>query len=138
MTAARVSHTHCPPGRFAAFSRLLRPTEARSIFKTAQDDSHVLSIHAPVLLSDPTALPETATIGQLITFSSFATDDFGDSLSYAWSFSDASAGDQATVTHAFASAGLYTATVTVSDGRGGSVKGSVVVTIVEAELRDRH
>ena len=46
-----------------------------------------------------------------------ATD--GDALTYAWAFSDGGSTAGASASHTFAAAGNYTATLTVSDGKGG-------------------
>jgi hypothetical protein len=50
-------------------------------------------------------------------------------LSYAWSFGDGASGVGSSVSHAYSTAGTYTATANVSDGKGGSVQSSVTVTV---------
>jgi len=57
-----------------------------------------------------------ARAGQLLTFSASATDADGDHLDYAWDFGDGTSATGALVEHAYARAGTYTATVTVTDG----------------------
>ena len=58
-----------------------------------------------------------------------ATDAFGDTLSYAWDFGDAANAAGANVSHAYAAAGVYTATLTISDGRGGDFIATQTVTV---------
>jgi PKD repeat protein len=72
----------------------------------------------------PRATPGAAATGgpYEARFDAQATDADSDPLTYAWDFGDATTGAGATPTHAYAAAGTYTATVTVSDGRSGGTK----------------
>ncbi len=67
--------------------------------------------------------PYTGTTGVAVSFNGSASDpsavDSG-SLSYSWSFGDGGTSNVAKPSHAFASAGTYTVTLTVSDKDGGS------------------
>ncbi|HYG76395.1 MAG TPA: PKD domain-containing protein [Planctomycetota bacterium] len=83
----------------------------------------------PVISSSPTAMPNPAGAGQNVAFAVAASDPNGDALSYAWNFGDGTTGSGSAPTHAYSSAGSYTATVTVSDGRGGNAVGSISVTV---------
>ncbi|MGH9388682.1 MAG: PKD domain-containing protein, partial [Vicinamibacteria bacterium] len=49
-----------------------------------------------------------------------SSDTDGDSLSFAWNFGDGARGAGAQVSHTFATAGTYTVTLAVDDGRGGT------------------
>lgn len=49
-----------------------------------------------------------------------SSDPDGDPLSYSWDFGDGSTGSGAIITHRYQTEGTFNATVTVSDGRGGS------------------
>ena len=69
----------------------------------------------PFLPSLPFATPNPATAGQPVTLVSVAGSLSGNPLSYAWDFGDGSTGTGATVTHVYATGGVFTATVTVSD-----------------------
>ncbi len=84
---------------------------------------------APLIDSGPSANPEVVDPGVEVSFSVSASDSNGDALSYSWTFGDGQSGTGATPTHAYAVEGAYTATVTVSDGRGGSVSGTIAVTV---------
>jgi len=61
--------------------------------------------------------PYTGTIGNNINFNGTGSSDpDGDALTYMWDFGDSQTGTGATVQHAYAAAGDYTVTLTVSDG----------------------
>lgn len=84
---------------------------------------------APTVMA--TAAPSSATTGTAITFDgSRASDpDDGDTLTYAWSFDDGATATGATVTHAFSTPGVHTATLTVTDPTGLTTKQAVGVTV---------
>ena len=86
----------------------------------------------PVISSAATASPNPATAGSSVTFAAAASDPDGNALSYAWTFGDGASANGPSAVHAYAAAGTYTASVTVSDGLGGSVSSSVVVTVQAA------
>ena len=84
--------------------------------------------HAP---SANAAGPYSVQAGVSFTLSGSGSDpDPGDLLSYTWSFGDGSKpmiGAQ--VSHTYATAGTYTATLTVTDGKGGSAASTAQVTV---------
>jgi glucose/arabinose dehydrogenase/PKD repeat protein len=62
-----------------------------------------------------------------------STDPDGDPLTYTWNFGDGSPpASGATTTHLYSTAGLYTATLTVSDGRGGTGNAPRVISVGSA------
>ena len=66
--------------------------------------------------------------GETITLNAFATDPNGDSLTYTINFGDGTAGKSGSeVVHTYASAGTYTADVTVDDGHGNIVGKSLQI-----------
>ena len=85
-------------------------------------------------IADAQARPTEAQVGQSIIFDgSDSTDDQPASeLTYAWNFGDGEIGTGQTVHHAYASAGQYTATLTVTDGGGLTGTDTVVVTVTGA------
>lgn len=65
--------------------------------------------------------PYAGTEGTAVTFDgSGSTDPNGAALTYAWTFGDGSSGSGVKPTHAYASYGTYTVTLSVSDTRGAS------------------
>ena len=59
----------------------------------------------------------TASVGSPVQFDASGSRALdGDPLTYTWDFGDGSSGTGLTPTHAYAAAGVYTATVSVSDG----------------------
>ena len=86
--------------------------------------------------SPPTAVPGgpyAATVGVAIQFDgSGSTDPDGDTLTYIWDFGDGSfpsGGGSPTASHAYTTAGTYTATLAVADGVNLPVAATVEVTI---------
>ena len=89
--------------------------------------------------------PYAGTEGSAITLNGIATDGDGDALTYSWSFGDGSpdesgpASTHATRSHTYADnctsecvGGAYVVTLTVSDGRGGTVTRNTSVMIANA------
>jgi glucose/arabinose dehydrogenase/PKD repeat protein len=87
--------------------------------------------------SDNTAPTAVMTVGQAIgdapvtvSFSGLgSTDPDADPLTYTWSFGDGNTGSGATTSHTYEANGVYTATLTVSDGQGGTANTSRTVTV---------
>ena len=74
----------------------------------------------------PTAGP--APLG--VAFSAAGSSDpDGDPLTFAWAFGDGGTASGISTNHTYASVGSYTATVTVSDGRGGSAVKSFAISV---------
>lgn len=83
--------------------------------------------HAPVAVLTSPDLTKSA--GQTVDFyASSSSDQDGDYLSYVWNFGDGTTGTASATTHLYNTAGNYTCTVTVYDGRGGV--GTAAVTAV--------
>jgi hypothetical protein len=85
---------------------------------------------SPVIDSGPNATPNPARAGQSVAFMVTARDPDGDPLACAWDYGDGAQGSGATATHAYAAAGTYTATVVVTDGKGGRVEAAVGVEVI--------
>lgn len=74
--------------------------------------------------------PYSGTAGSPISFSSAgSTDPDGSIASYAWSFSDGTTSTQANPSKSFASAGSYSATLTVTDNLGATALDQATVTV---------
>jgi hypothetical protein len=99
-----------------------------------------VSANFTVVISDEANLPPTAdaggpyegTAGTPVQFDgSGSSDPDGDTLTYDWDFGDGLTGTGVSPTHAYAAAGIYTATLTVSDGINDPVTATAEVTITD-------
>jgi PKD repeat protein len=131
------------------------PTELRltvSIAATAPVGSRVITVTAStqaglvpagfqvVDVPPPNQQPNAAANGPYtgiedaaIAFSSTGSSDpDNDSLQYAWSFGDGATSSEPNPQHAYATPGNYTATLVVSDGRGGSATATASVNVTPA------
>lgn len=111
---------------------------------------YLCSIHGTVMRGtvvvrapDPDNRPPTATAAVAPTtgpapldvhFTADGTDPDGDPLSYHWSFGTGAGADAAHATFRYESPGTYTASVSVSDGRGGTAVHHVPVTVTSDRL----
>jgi PKD repeat protein len=85
---------------------------------------------APVV-SDVSATPASVAPGDAVTFSASGADaDPGEAILLSWSFDDGSTAVGSSVSHAFATAGTHTATVTVTDAPGRTATAQTSVTVV--------
>lgn len=73
--------------------------------------------------------PATANENVKIAFDASSSTDDGRIISYSWTFGDGDSGTGATISRAFAAAGAYNVTLTVTDDRGLSASITKVVTI---------
>jgi len=82
-------------------------------------------------ISSLTATPATLVTGGNSTIRCTASDPDGDTLAYSWTYTGGSiSGTGSTITWtAPATAGTYTVTVLVSDGKGGNVTRNVSITV---------
>ncbi|MDD5051028.1 MAG: PKD domain-containing protein [Candidatus Pacebacteria bacterium] len=72
--------------------------------------------------------------GQQITFTAAATDPNNDELAYSWDFGDNTfvVNNASSVMHAYATSGSHTATVVVSDMKGGVTTATKTITVASA------
>jgi PKD repeat protein len=68
-------------------------------------------------------------VGVPISFSAVGEDADGDTLTYAWDFGDGGTSTEQNPSHFYLTAGGKTATVTVSDGKGGTGSATLNVTV---------
>jgi cytochrome c len=71
----------------------------------------------------------TVTTGTAISFTATGSDPDGDTLTYAWDFGDTGTSASQNPTHTYATAGTFSAKVTVSDGHGGTASDTLSVTV---------
>jgi type 1 glutamine amidotransferase len=68
-----------------------------------------------------------------VAFSATATDRDGDALTYSWDFGDGGTSTSQNPTHTYQQLGYYDATLTVSDGKGGTATRTVLVNVLSTE-----
>jgi PKD repeat protein len=124
--AAMVNHSYLDEGSYSA--KLTVADDASS----DTDDAVVTVRNVPPDIGGIAAPVETVRATPA-SFKVFATDPGPkDVLSVRWDFGDGSAGTGAAIDHAFATAGMYTVKVTVSDEDGGETSASRQVKVVAA------
>ena len=77
---------------------------------------------------DLNANAATGTAPLTVSFSAEADDPDGDALAYLWDFGDGTISGENPASHLYREAGTYTASVTVSDRKGGKARAEVTVT----------
>ena len=78
---------------------------------------------------DVAAVPASGDAPLEVLFTADGTDPDGDTLTYAWDFDDGAEGSGRSVTHVYTHGGTYTATVTASDGRGGTDTAEIPIVV---------
>ena len=82
---------------------------------------------------------QTVNLGSAVSLDgSGSSDPDGSIASHAWSFGDGASASGAKVTHTYASAGTYTATLTVTDDKGATGQDSAAVTVVAPTPKTMH
>jgi PKD repeat protein len=82
---------------------------------------------APVVIIS--ASPDPTTAGGTTTFDGSQSYSGVDIASYSWDFGDGAAAEGAIVDHAYAAAGDYTVTLTVTDANGQTAAGQYPITV---------
>ena len=126
--AQNPAHTYNTPGTYTA-----KVTVAEESGATATDTVEVV-VTDPVGNRPPTvevaALPLSGKAPLIVTLTAQGTDPDKDELTYTWDFDDGSAdGHGWKVDHTYDDAGTYTATVTASDGRGGTDTAEIPIVV---------
>ncbi|MEO5368132.1 MAG: PKD domain-containing protein, partial [Magnetococcus sp. WYHC-3] len=103
-----------------------RPVSAAEVAAMAQ----VSGNRPPTVTASGT--PTSGAAPLAVNFTATGADVDGDTLTYAWTFGDSGTSTAQNPSHVYASAGNYTATVTVSDGKGGTASATVVITVTSS------
>ncbi len=67
-----------------------------------------------------------------------ASDEDGDELTYSWDFEVGDAKEGQSIEHEFLEAGIHNVTLTVTDGKGGSAVGYILVNVTEPVIPDNN
>ena len=123
-TGATATHAYTAPGTYTAVVTVTDGTN------TVTANVPVIVNSAPVLIDPAVANPATTVIMTNVGFSAFASSPAGLPLMYTWNFGDASpTATGASVKHSYAAAGIYTATVSITDGTYPALTSSAKVTV---------
>jgi len=98
---------------------------------TAPRRVHVRGFDAGAPVLSGVSIPASASPGAMLGFAASAFDVWGP-VTLSWSFGDGASGSGGAPTHAFASAGRYTVTVTATDAAGNASSQSGTVTVASA------
>ena len=131
-TGSTATHTYASTGSFKVTVTVTdgQGGSASSAFTLAVNNN------PPVFASQASATPNPAGVGQIVSFSTAATDPNGDALAFAWDFADGTFGSGANTSHTFAAAGIFNVKVIVADGRGGIASSSLMVTVLAPRVGD--
>jgi PKD repeat protein len=125
-TGATAPHSYTSPGTYSA-----KVTVSDGKGGTGTD---TLTVTVTQANRDPVVNASRTPAGNVdkgteVSFAATATDADGDALTYAWDFGDGGTSTDQNPKHTYAAAGVYTAKVTASDGKGGTGSAALTVTV---------
>jgi PKD repeat protein len=121
------THTYQAAGNYTA---TLTVTDNIGATGSATVSISAVNNQAPTATASGT--PTSGTAPLLVTFTGMGTDADGTIASYAWAFGDGGTSAVQNPTHTYASAGSYTAALTVTDNNGATGSASVGITVSAA------
>ena len=132
-TGATPSHSFAAPGTYTV---TLTVSDGRGGTHSASAQAAIAAANQP-----PVARvdgPSEGEAGTMLAFSgALSSDPDGDLLTFAWSFGDGRSATGPAASRAYATAGTYTVTLTVNDGRGGANTATRSITVTPAPAGNR-
>lgn len=127
-TGAQATHVYQTAGKYSA---TLTVTDDRGGINTASVTVTVAGNLPPTAVA--TATPSSGTAPLNVSFDGRgSTDTDGTIVSYSWNFGDGQNGTGAQVSHSYATAGNYTARLTVTDDLGATASANAVISVTSA------
>ncbi len=109
--------------------------DAKTVYVQYKDASGLISTYLAQITLDSTAPTanagqnQTVNEGESASFDANLSTDESGIVSYLWDFGDGASGSGKTVSHTYASTGVYTVTLTVQDAAGNNATTTVTVTV---------
>ena len=112
--------------------------DGRQVVRTAVAPASRIAIQ-PTSNAPPVAVaaaqPTAVAIGQAVTFDGSASSDPDGSIAaYRWDFGDGAHATTAAASHAYAAAGAYVATLTVTDNAGSTATSSLTISVADTAV----
>lgn len=134
-TGVTLSHAYAAAG---VFTVALTVGDGKGGSDTATTTATITTVanKPPVANAGP---DKSVALGGAVTLDgSGSSDPDGSIASFQWSFGDGTSGSGAVVPHTYAAAGVFTATLTVTDNSGATASDSAQVTVAAVVLTKMH
>jgi PKD repeat protein len=131
-SSSTANHTYTSAGNYTA---IVTVTDDRGGTASRTVAVTVTAPNAAPVVDSFTATPSSGDYPLPVAFAATAHDTDGTIVSYAFNFGDGSpvqTGSSSTANHTYTSAGNYTASVTVTDDRGGDASQIASITVTES------
>jgi PKD repeat protein len=117
----------------------VNPGQAEVPFNGVDDDCSPFTPDAgEAPIAEFTSAPEKPTVADLVSFTDASIDPDGTIVAWSWDFGDGATSSDQNPTHTFASVGVFTVTLEVSDDEGfkGATSAPITVTDPDAPVAD--